>query len=119
MLRIRFEQAGVIEPMQAAQVASFMNTWRDTFARIEDRAGTAGLFPLAALRFSVARVDFAGESCRSPMAAFWKPNSKLLTTRQRSFMTVSIVPDAVIHRFDSNDRNAARAADRQWPLSGS
>jgi hypothetical protein len=34
----------------------------------------------------------AGESCRSPMAAFGKPNSKVLPTRQRSFITVSIVP---------------------------
>jgi hypothetical protein len=31
-------------------------------------------------------------SCRSPMAAFWKLNSKVLTTRQLSFITVSIVP---------------------------
>ena len=45
MLNIRFEQAGVIEPMQAAQVASFMNSWRDTFARTENIAGTAGLCP--------------------------------------------------------------------------
>lgn len=35
-------------------------------------------------------------SCRLPTAAFWKPNSKVLTTRQRSFMTVSILPTAVV-----------------------
>jgi hypothetical protein len=29
-------------------------------------------------------------------AAFWKLNSKVLTTRQRSFITVSIVTEAVI-----------------------
>lgn len=33
------------------------------------------------------------------MAAFWKPNSKVLSTRQQSFITVSIVPKAV-HRAD-------------------
>jgi hypothetical protein len=45
MLNIRFEQAVVIEPMQAAQVSSFMNSWWDTIARTEDRAGTARLCP--------------------------------------------------------------------------
>ena len=31
------------------------------------------------------------------MAAFWKPNSKVLSTRQQSFITVSIVPKAVVY----------------------
>ena len=52
--------------------------------------------PLAAVRFLVASVGFAGESCRSPLAAFWKPNSKVLPTRQWSFITVSIVPIAEV-----------------------
>jgi hypothetical protein len=52
--------------------------------------------PLSASRFLVASVGFAGGSHRSPTAAFWKPNSKILPARQRSFITVSIVRTPVI-----------------------
>jgi hypothetical protein len=107
MLRIRFKQAGVIEPMQAAQVASFMNSWRDTFARTEDRAGTAGLFPLAALRFSVARVDFAavpaGRRCRltgNPIAnRITVVHDRLLATLQRHSQVGIRRPEAVGRTF--------------------
>jgi hypothetical protein len=58
-------------------------------------------------------------SSRSPTAAFWKPNSKVLPTRQRSFITVSIVPVAAVRFLVASVGFAAKAADRQWELLGS
>jgi hypothetical protein len=42
-------------------------------------------------------LPLCSENCRSPMAAFWKPNSKVSPTRQRSFITGSSVPNPVSH----------------------
>jgi hypothetical protein len=62
-------------------------------SRADNRTATSvRMVPLAAVRFLVASVGFASGSCRSPVAAFWKPSYKVIPTRQRSFITVGSVP---------------------------
>ena len=56
--------------------------------------------PAGGARVVLIPVCFAVESCLSPMAAFWKPNSKVLPTRQRSFITVNIVLTAEVEMME-------------------